>query len=392
MPRRASRSYAKKRSFKKRGAGPKRRRLQPSSKRRSPAYTYATPEGQPTRLFGIPLGRGGLTRRRRITGTTGKAKVDAATGGAGGFRVGRAKRMGGVLKRRQRNVLSTMANARYPVIKDHQLQAVGQLDWTSGTQGVIEYVCGYTTSEVQDMLTQANSAQAVSSAAVVYPAVGTLVNQRMDIYDKTTKFNFKNTSSHTVYLECVPYVPKIYSGYSVQQAWAAALAADNMNQDPATYGTEEIASSIGCRPDFRHADLNVRWKKRAVGVYKICLEPGQETSYTYVQKGGRFDQQKFNVLQGNSGTADDPTYMPGLSASLIVYARSEMVVDATDTDVTYGSGHIAVNREIRKSWAAVPFVKPFQASFQNAWGTVLEANELDLNQYQANNDIYEEQV
>lgn len=84
--------------------------------------------------------------------------------------------------------------------------------------------------------------------------------------------------------------------------------------------------------------------------------------------------------------------MPRLSSRLLVFCRAEMVCDALDNDVTFGSGHLAVNAELWKSWAAVPWIKPHQSSFQNLWGDVATAQEQDMNQYQANNDIYEEQV
>jgi len=214
----------------------------------------------------------------------------------------------------------------------------------------------------------------------------------MDIYDKTVKFNFKNTCSHTVYLECHVYTSKIYHGYQVGAAWDLALAADNMVQNPLSFGTEETKFNIGKRPDMKLADLGVRYKHVPGSVYKICLEPGQETSYTHVTRGGRWDQAKYNVLQGSQATGDDVVFMPRLSSRLAVFARSEMVVDALDTDVTFGSGHVAVNAEVWRSWAAVPYLKPIQYSFQNNWGDVPTANEQDLNQYQANNDVYEEQV
>lgn len=389
MPRRRIRSYAKKfkggkRKVTKRAAAPKRRRLQ------GMGYQYLTAAGAAgDAAYRL---RGSRERRRRITGKIGRPKVDAATGGAGGFRFGKRKPMGRVIRRRKATIAASLASTAYPVIRDHQMAATSQIDWASDTQACQEYSCGFTTSELQDMLTQSASASSITTAAMVTPTVGTLKNQRMDFYDKTTKFNFKNTCSHTVYVEIRAYRSKIYHGYNVLPSWQLALDSDNMVQNPTSFGTEENYYNIGKRPDMRLADLDVRWKYLPNATYKITLEPGQETSYTYIQCGARFDQERFNVLQGTNTTGDDISLMPKLSTNILVFARSELVVDAIDTDVTFGSGHLAVNKEVWKSWSAVPYVKPYQTSFQSNWGTVLEANELDLNQYKADQDAYEEQV
>jgi len=385
MPFKRARSYAKKfkggkRKVAKRTAAPMRRRLQSGAD-----YAKKLAQGK----FNL---RGSYRRGPSVRGRSGASKPDAASGGAGGRNVGRARPMGKILARRRGTIQRVLADATFPVIKDHILDTGTQLDWSSGTQACKEYNVGYLTTEIQTMMTQAASAQSVSTAAMVVPTVGSEKNIKMDIYDKITKVNFKNTCSHTIYLEIHAYVSKIYHGYEVKTAWETALLADNMVQNAATFGTEQISTDIGNRPDFRLADLNVRWRERKEAKFKIVLEPGQETHYTYVQRGGRFDQAKYNVLQGNETTGDDVNFMPGLSARLLVFCRSEIVADALDSDVTFGSGHVAVNIEKWKSWAAVPYVKPVQTSFTNNWGTVVEANELDLNQYQANQDTYEEQV
>lgn len=281
---------------------------------------------------------------------------------------------------------------RYPVIKDHQLLSTTQVDFTSGTQAVVEYALGYTANELESMITQSASASNVSTAAMIVPAVASEKNQRLDVYDKTVKFNFKNTCSHTLYLEFVPFECVGYHSFSVVQSWTYALAADNMVQNAGTFGTEQTQTDIGNRPDMRLPDMNCRWKLVQSGIHKIALEPGQETSYQYVTAGGRFDQAKYNVLAGGAGSTTDVAYLPKFTTRMLLFARAEMVADAIDADVTYGSGHLAVNAELWRSWSAVPYVKPYQASFQQNWGTVIEANELDLNQYQANNDVYEEQV
>lgn len=326
-------------------------------------------------------------------GPSGMPVPDAANGSAGGFRVGKKKSMGVILERRKKKVLDVLADARYPVIKNHALNALPQLDWPAGAQGVLNLGCGYNTTELGPMMTQALSAGSVSTASYITPVNNLVnVNNRMDIYDKTTKFNFKNTCSHTVYLEVEAFNCKGIHGFTMESAWQASLNADDMYQNPLTFGTEQLRYDIGNRPDFRLADLNVRWKKQAGSKFKIALEPGQETSYTFIQPGMRFDQQRFNVQQGSSASPVDATYAEGLTSQLMIYARAEMVTDAIDTDVTYGSGHLAINSESWHSWSAVPYVKPLQSSFQNAWGTIVEANEQDLNQYQANNDPYEEQV
>jgi len=292
---------------------------------------------------------------------------------------------------RKKRIMDVMADTQYPVIKAHNLDTATQIDWASGVQSVTNYDVGYTTLEIQDMLTQANSASNVSTGALIVPTVGSLVNQKMDYYAKTTKLNMKNTCSHTVYIEIQAFKCKGYHSFSINNAWQEALLNDDMVQNAATFGTEMTINAIGARPDMRMAHLNVRWQKQKDSLFKIALEPGQETSYTYVQPGGRFDQQKFNVAQGSTASPVDVFYGP-FSTQIQVYCRAEMVADALDTDVTYGSGHISTNIERHKSWAAVPYCKPLQQSFTNAWGTVVEANELDLNQYQANNDPYEEQV
>jgi len=392
MPRRRSRSYAKKfkggkRKITKRAAAPKRRRLQ------GMGYQFATAAGAAGdaayRLRGAYSNR---ARKSRLRGKHGASKPDAASGANGGRNVGRARPLSKILAKRRNSINRAIADLTYPVIKDHSLENANQIDWSSGQQAVKEYFVGYTAAEVQTMITQAASAQSVSTAAMVVPTVGSEKNIKLDIYDKITKYNMKNTCSHTIYVEVHAYVSKIYHGFSVKAAWEAGMLADNMVQNAASFGTEQVSGDIGARPDFRMADLNVRWRERKDAKFKITLEPGQETHYTYVQRGQRFDQAKYNVLQGNETTGDDVNYMPGLSSAIMIFARSELVADALDTDVTFGSGHIAINVERWKSWAAVPYVKPVQTSFTYSWGTVVEANELDLNQYQANNDVYEEQV
>jgi len=325
-------------------------------------------------------------------GPKGAAAVDAASGSAGtGFRVGKVGRMGKIMMNRKKRILNVLADQRYPVIKHHSLDAADQIDWASNAQAVVEYQVGYTTQEMQQMLDQSNAAQNVSLAALVIPNSSSLTNQKMDYYAKTSKINMKNTCSHTVYLEVVAYKCKGYHSFTMTSSWATALVNDNMVQNPAQYGTEETRFNIGNRPNMALPHLGVRYSRDARSVYKIALEPGQETSYTYVQHGGRFDQMRFNVAQGSEANAVDVVYGP-FSTALLVFARAEMVADALDNDVTYGSGHVSVNIERRKSFSAVPYMKPMQASFENNWGNVVEANELDLNQYQANNDVYEEQV
>ena len=393
MPKFARRNYAKKfRGGKKKG--PVSRRLVNAVYPGARATPRPTSRPSAKTRAGMYNMRGsyGNMLKRGTRGKIGAAKPDAASGATGGFTAGRARPMGKILATRRDSINRALADLSYPVIKDHSLENATQIDWSSGQQGCKDYIAGYTTAEIQTMITQAASAQSVSTAAMVVPTVGTEKNIKIDIFDKITKYNMKNTCSHTIYVEVRAYVSKIYHGFSVKTAWETAMLADNMVQNAATFGTEQTSDDIGSRPDFRMADLNVRWRERKDAIFKITLEPGQETHYTYVQKGQRFDQAKYNVLQGNSTTGDDVNYMPGLSAAIVIFARSELVADALDTDVTYGSGHIAVNVERWKSWAAVPYVKPVQTSFTYSWGTVVEANELDLNQYQANNDVYEEQV
>ena len=398
MPKFARRSYAKKfKGGKSRSNVSRGRRLQRSS---GAEYAVNAARGvtrAPTArtragMYNLRGSYGNMLKKTGTRGRIGASKPDAASGASGGRSVGRARSMGSILRDRRAGINRTLADAAFPVIKDHSLDSATQLDWPSSAQVVKEYGVGYTCNEVQNMVTQAMSAQSVLTPSQVGFTVGTEKNIRMDIYDKITKLRFKNTCSHTVYVEIRAYVSKIYHGYPVKDSWELALAADNMLQGAATFGTEQLSQDIGNRPDFAMADMNVRWRERKDALFKITLEPGQETFYTYVQKGGRFDQAKFNVTQGNYGTADDVNYLAGLSSSILVFARAEMVADSLDNDVSFGSGHIAVNRETWKSWAAVPQVKPVQTSFTNGWGTVIEANELDINQYQANNDVYEEQV
>jgi hypothetical protein len=391
MPYKRTRGNAKRRASggKKARAAPKRRL---SSLHYSPKYDHTLP---PTPYKDRKYGnlRGSFRNRAVPRGKHGKAAVvDAATGAAGGFRVGKAKSMGTILERRKKQILDIMADARFPVIKDHKLLSRDQIDWSSGIQSCNGYKVGYDTQEIEDMLVQANSASNVGTAALI-PTSGTLEpNKRMDIYSKTTKMNFKNTCSHTVYMEVHPYECTTLHSFPMYTSFVRSLTQDNMLQNAALFGTEESIFAIGKRPDFQMAELNVRWKKVTGGIYKCALEPGQETSYTYVQRGGRFDQHRFNVQQGSQTSPVDAQYLPGLSAEILVFCRAEMVADSLDADVTYGSGHIAVNSEVIRSWAAVPYLKPIQTSFENQWGTVVEANELDINQYAANNDPYEEQV
>jgi len=351
-------------------------------------YMAAYRAGQDKR-YGID--RNKLTGKYTL-GKEGRPAVDAASGAVYGFKYDNARPVSRLMATRKKRILDSIADMKYPVIKDHQLLNTTQVDWSSGTQAVVEYALGYTTAEIQNMMTQSASASNISTAAMVVPAVASETNQRLDIYDKTVKFNYKNTCSHTLYLEFVPFECLGYHSFSVIQSWAYALTADNMVQNAATFGTEQTQTDIGNRPDMRMPDLNCRWKLVPSGIHKIALEPGQETSYTYVTRGGRYDQAKFNVLAGGAGSTTDVAYLPKFTTRMLLFARAEMVADALDADVTYGSGHLAVNAELWRSWSAVPYVKPYQASFVQQWGTVVEANELDMNQYQANNDPYEEQV
>lgn len=327
-------------------------------------------------------------------GMHGKAPADASSGAKGGFFVGKKKRMVSVIKKRKQAIMNAIADARYPIIKDKQLQATTQLDWDAGTQGVIVLNAGYVASELEGMVAQAASAQSVSTASLVatIPANNLNANQKMDIYDKITRINFKNTCSHTVYLEIHAFIAASYHTFSVLESWQTALVNDNMNQNSATFGTEMVLNNLTARPDMRMPHLNVRWSKRKDAVRKITLEPGQETHYTYVQKGGRFDMAKWNVLVGGTGTTLDATYVKGLTSQLLIFGRSEMITDAVSTAVTYGSGHVAINAETNKSWAAVPYVKPLQTSFQNAWGTVLTANEEDVNIDDVQAEPYSENI
>jgi len=378
------RSYRKKagRAAKK-GKKIVRRRLQGEKRK------YGGSPIKPTNLFrGTPK----RSKRARRGTRIGQAAADSTSGHAGHFLAGKAKRMGTILQRRKRAVLNTLADMRYPVIKDRFLAPLNQIDWAASEQACVVYDCGYRTGELEGMLTQANYAQTLNVASAITPNVDTVSNQRMDVYDKTVKFHMKNTCTHTVHIEIIAYEAKTHHSYTMLQAWQAAMTQDGMNQMPALWGTEQTAFNIGNRPDFRMADLNVRFRKKAGSTYKVVLEPGMETSYTYVQRGRRFDQQKYNVLQGSMAVGVDTDYLPGLSSNILVFARSELITDATDADVTFGSGHIAINKEETKSWAAVPYIKPFQTSFVHGWGAVAELNEQDLDEAAAVQVPYVEQI
>ena len=400
MPKRFNKRAGK--SYAKRKGAPRARR---GGRRLQSAAAYAAAEIalgggaadiKRSRQKGTPMLRTGRTRYSQgERGRSGAPAVDAAAGAAGGFsgfRVGKKKRMATVLAKRKTSIMSIVADNAFPVIKDHQLVNQAQLDWSSGTQGVGVYSVGYTTAEIQNMLTQSQSANSVATASLVAPAVlTTLSNQKMDYYDKTSKYNFKNTSSHTVYMEIQAYNCIGFHGFAMREAWIAALTNDDMLQNSATFGTEQVYTDIGSRPNFKMADMNVRWRRQSGSNFKTALEPGQETSYTFVQPGGRFDQMRFNVQQGNTGQGVDVTYGP-FTSQIMVFARAEMVADRLDTDVTYGSGHLAVNAETWKSWAAVPYSKPQQSSFTNSWGTVIESDELDINQTNVDPEAYFDQT
>ena len=353
----------------------------------------AKPTARPVFKKGNLRGRNPYDSVKR-RGAIGKAvPTDAASGGRVGHSVGTAKKMGTIIAKRRMAIQNILADNTFPVIKDHRLEATTQIDWVSGTQAYNEYSVGYQSADLSNMLNQSSNAQSTAIGSQLSGGgTGVITNQRMDIYDKITKMNFKNTCSHTVYLEFRAYVAASNHSFNFTQSWQGALDNDNMLQNAATFGIEEQQTTIDCRPDMRLAELNVRWRERKEARWKVVLEPGQETSYRYVAAGRRFDQQKFNVTLGDSASAVDPINIEGLSHVLTVFSRAEMVADSLDTDVTYGSGHIATNREVWKSWSAVPYVKPLQTSHGYQWGSVIEANELDLNQYQANNDIYEELV
>lgn len=371
-----------------------KRRLQPTSSgggvrgRAKKRTAFFSPSN------GRPSYRVGRTNANVLfpVGEHGRAPADASAGAKSGFFVGKKKRMAGVAQRRKMRVMNAIADAQFPLIKDKQLQPTTQLDWDASKQGVIHLNTGYVASELEGMITQAASAQAVSTASLVTPGVNTNPNQRIDFYDKITRVNFKNTCSHTVYLEIQAYVCASYHTFNVLESWQTALTTDNMYQNAALFGTEMTFDNISARPDMRMAYMNVRWTKRKDASRKITLEPGQETHYTYVQKGGRFDQAKWNVLQGGTGTTLDITYVKDFSSQILIFGRSEMVTDAVSTTVTYGSGHVAINAQTDKSWAAVPYVKPVQTSFQNSWGTVLTVNEEDVNIDDVQAEAYTENI
>jgi len=364
-----------KRTNKKGGKRPAKRGRRLQMDRATPKRLFSSGGGSTTAKYPYrkPVKR---TRAPEYRGQHGKAPADAASGGRSGFTVGRAKRMGLVNKKRKARGLDVLFNSQFPVIKDKALLSSTQIDWDAGTQSVTEYNVGYTAGEFDTMKEQIASAQFLNTSASL---VSQPVNTMMDFYDKTTKYNFKNTSNHTVYLEIRAYVCKGYHSFGVLESWETALTQDNMLQNAATFGTEQVTTNIGNRPDFRMAHLNVRWSQRKDAIRKITLEPGQETHYKYVQHGGRFDQTKYNVLQGSAAQPVDVSYMPRHTAQLLVFCRAEMVNDAVDNDVNFGSGHLAVNCEVTKSWAAVPWIKPVQASFRNQWGSILQANEEDMN-------------
>ena len=399
MPRRYA---SKKRPIKKGAKSFKRRRLQANIAEigAGVAIKAAGSYIKNSQRKGHPMLRGAHTLykggnfyvRRQNMGKHG-VSVDSGTGAAPGFKVGRTKRLGAVMQKRKTQILSTLADTRYPVLKNHLLGVVSQLDWNATAQAVVYYDCGYNTPEIEQMLTQAQSASYIDTQALVEPAsTDTLTNQKMDFYAKTTKFNFKNTCTHTVYIEIRAYRSKGYHSFSIQDSWNQALANDQMVQDSTTYNTsDETIASIGKRPDMKYAELNVRWSQHLAGSYKCTLEPGQETSYTYVQPGSRFDKQRFNVQQGSFAVPVDVDYCPS-STQILVFCRAEMVADRQDNDVSFGSGHIAVNKEEWKSWCCVPYTKPRQESYQNNWGTIVEADELDLNQNRLLNETYVEQV
>jgi len=393
------RKYAKKRFVKK--ASTKRRRLNSNDDRsgsKRTARPTATQRMQDffdqTNVKKNLRGRNPYANlKKRQTGRVGRAVVDASSGAVHGFTAGKKKRMTSVLQSRQSRVLKVLANTQYPVIKNHLHGLTEQLDWVAGEQNVAMYQCGYTTDEIQNMLIQSNSANSTLTSSLVAPAITDLLtNQRMDYYTKTTKFNFKNTCTHTCYLEIRLYHCKGYHSFNVLESWTAALLNDNMLQTPGTFGIEETVRSIGKRPDMKYPELNVRWTHDSAGLFKIALEPGQETQYTYHQPGGRFDAMRFNVAQGSNSTAVDVDGGP-FTSQLLVFCRAELVTDAIDTDVTYGSGHIATNKEEWKSWAAVPYLKPRQESSQYQWGTIETAlNEEDINKGDVLVDPYIERV
>jgi hypothetical protein len=323
-------------------------------------------------------------------GRTGASVPDAAVGGRNGFRVGRARKMGGILKKRKESIARVLADSKYPIIKRHSLDARQQVDWVAGTQGVVNFFSGYSSSEIERMMLQSQDATYNPPTIVPFSPDG-LTNQKMDVYSRTMKTNIKNTCSHTVYLEIRLYKCKGYHSYRVDDAWNQALANDNMVANAGTWGTEMISTDIGARPNMSMAELNVRYSEVKAGKFNIVLEPGQETHYTHVCPGFRYDQQKWNVQQGSGAFPVDPDYTPH-TYGIVLFARSEMVTDSVDADVNYGSGHLALNSEVWSSWAAVPWCKPRQASFVNSWGAIAQANEEDINQADIQQEVYFENV
>lgn len=394
MPKRSIKRFNKKRTVSRKRRSGRRLQTDDNTFRGAAGKMYSSAAGSFSKPFAkrkrAAAQRSRLSNRAR-TQVRGAAVPDASVGGRMGFRHGRKKRMAGVMRKRQAQIVRVLSNSRFPVIKDHQLRALSQGDWVANTQGVTEHILGYTTSEIESMLTQAQDAHyADTSTFATIPAVDGLVNQRMDVYDKTFKINMKNTCSHTVHLEVRLYKCKGYHSFTVGRSWDNAMATDNMLRNGGTWNPngEQVQGSIGNRPNMSFPDLNVRWGEVKSGRFKIVLEPGQETYYTHVIPGFRFDQARYNVLQGNSVTPVDADYTPHTYSALIFY-RGEMVTDALDTDVTYGSGHIALNCELWRSWSAVPYLKPKQASFTQGWGDgVIEANEQDNNQTDVNLDPY----
>jgi len=204
---------------------------------------------------------------------------------------------------------------------------------------------------------------------------------RVDTVYMSAVVNFRNLQPHSLQFRIIEWECKSHRDAPFLNEYAAAITAME-KAGGTTWDVDSFLLSPTATPAMK---TNYVMKE-----HKFTLEPGQETSYTYVQKGGRFDQAAFNVVQGGSDGQGQPQYMPRFSSDLLVICRSEMVTDTADADVNYGSGHVACLIEQWKSWAAIPFIKPFQSSFQNDMGAIAQGQEEDLNISTALNQGYNE--
>lgn len=302
-------------------------------------------------------------------------------------------------------LIKQMIDQQFPVVRQHVLQApnsgvFSSLEWGSGFQAVGEIQFGYRTDELRQVLDIGNSAQYqyINTAAPGpngIPNVATMTDQKVHVYGSMYKFNYKNNSTHTSYLELRVYKVKNYHGFTFLQSWNAALGETTML--PMVHATlsnttDEAANDPGNRPKMSYApELYTRFSEIKSWRQKYLLSPGQSTTYVVKLPEFRMNKAEFNCYVGGFNAEVDPAFTP-YTYFIVAFAQSEMVVNIDDQSVnravTCGSGRIDINYEYWKSAQAIPYIKPLQTGIAKFWKELNNTQEGDMDEQTPTNVPY----